>query len=93
VASKIGWPARSGGGVGTGPATGDGGGGGRPAGAHGDPCQGRLHLRLPQRRHCLAIQGMHYGGGAAASAFTMVASSLCVVMYILPTCLRIIFMS
>lgn len=58
--------------MGAGPAAGDGGGGGRPAGAHGDPRQGRLHLRLPQRRHCLAIQGMHYGTTAAASvAFAM----------------------
>lgn len=57
--SKIGWLARSCGGLGAGPAAGHGGGGGRPAGAHGDPRQGRLHLRLPQRRHCLAIQGMH----------------------------------
>ena len=53
----IGWLARSGGGVGAGAAAGDGGGGGGPAGAPGDPRQGRLHLRLPQRRHRVAVQG------------------------------------
>lgn len=82
--------ARSCGGVGAGPAAGDGGGGGRPAGAHGDPRQGRLHLHLPQRRHCLAIQGMRYGTTAAASvAFAMRGLLRSVVMFIVPICLRI----
>uniref|UniRef100_A0A453P5K1 Alcohol dehydrogenase-like C-terminal domain-containing protein n=1 Tax=Aegilops tauschii subsp. strangulata TaxID=200361 RepID=A0A453P5K1_AEGTS len=43
--------------MGAGAGAGDGGRGGRPAGATGDPRQGRLHLHLPQRRHPVAVHG------------------------------------
>lgn len=99
VASKIGRLARSGGGVGAGAGAGDGGGGGRPAGAHGDPRQGRLHLRLPQRRHRVAVQGTHhsssqqllllpFAGGLKCQVSLMVMVVLISLSVSFPSCRR-----